>query len=101
MLKYVYLLLLVVIVYGNIEKLNADVAPLVMKSDSYIIVDTKSNVILQSKNPDKKIVPSSMSKLMTIYIIFDFIKNNKIKLSDKVNVSENAFKKGQVVRLCF
>jgi D-alanyl-D-alanine carboxypeptidase (penicillin-binding protein 5/6) len=94
MLKYVYLLLLVVIVYGNIEKLNADIAPIVMKSDSYIIVDTKSNVILQSKNPDKKIVPSSMSKLMTIYIIFDFIKNNKIKLSDKVNVSENAFKKG-------
>lgn len=94
MLKYVYILFVVVIVYGNIKQLNADVAPLVMKSDSYIIVDTKSNVILQSKQPDKKIVPSSMSKLMTVYIIFDFIKNNKIKLSDKVTVSENAFKKG-------
>ena len=57
MLKYVYLLFVVVIVYGNIKKLNADVAPIVMKSDSYIIVDTKSNVILQSKQPDKKIVP--------------------------------------------
>lgn len=46
---------------------------------SYILVDYKSNKILLEKNSNSKLYPASLNKIMTSYIIADYIKKKKNK----------------------
>lgn len=63
-------------------------------ADYTILMENESGSILYSKNADKKMAPSSMTKLMTVYIIFDRIKNGLISFDDTFLVSKKAWKKG-------
>ena len=38
-----------------------------------------------------------MSKLMTLYVLFDYLENNIISLDDKIFISENAWRKGGAI----
>lgn len=58
------------------------------------IVDLSTNTVLLSKADDVPMPPASMSKLMTVYMVFDRIKKGTLSLEDKFLVSENAWKKG-------
>ncbi len=57
-----------------------------------VIMDYASGDILLDKNSLEKMPPSSMSKLMTLYVMFDRLKRGKLKLEDKFHVSEKAWK---------
>ena len=59
-----------------------------------IIKDLSTDTILVRKNEDFKIPPASMSKLMTLVMIFEGLKNNRINLDDKLRVSKKASLKG-------
>ena len=59
-----------------------------------IIKDLSTDTILVRKNEDFKIPPASMSKLMTLVMIFESLKNNRINLDDKLRVSKKASLKG-------
>ena len=59
-----------------------------------ILVDFDTGSYIYTKNHDKKMAPASMSKLMTLYIVFDKIKNGSLSLEDTFTVSENAWRKG-------
>lgn len=69
-------------------------AELDVKATSYIVIDYNSKMVLEIKNPSQIIYPASITKLMTLYIIFDYLNNNKIKLDDVVVISKNAYAKG-------
>ena len=58
-----------------------------------IIIDFASGAVLMEKNADELMVPSSMSKLMTVYMVFDKLKSGAWKPSDRLPVSETAWKK--------
>ena len=58
------------------------------KSDSAIILDVNSNTILFEKNVDLKQGPASMSKLMTIYIVFEALRTGTINFETNFIVSE-------------
>ncbi len=58
-----------------------------------IVVDFNTGAVLLDKNADEEMVPSSMSKLMTVYMVFDRLKKGSLKLSDKLPVSETAWKR--------
>lgn len=58
-----------------------------------IIVDYNTGTVLMSKNPDELMTPSSMSKLMTVYMVFSRLKDGSLKMSDQLPVSETAWKK--------
>ena len=60
---------------------------------SALLIDFDSNQILFSKNMDKRIFPASMSKLMTLYILFDALDKGIISLEDKFPVSMNAYQR--------
>jgi len=47
-----------------------------------IVIDYFSGAVLAEKNSDQKISPASMTKIMTAIIVFDQLKNKKIKLTD-------------------
>lgn len=57
-----------------------------------IVVDYNTNTVLFEKNADEKMHPSSMSKLMTIYIVFSRLKEGSLKLADTLPVSEKAWR---------
>jgi len=49
---------------------------------------------LMEKNADETISPASMSKLMTIYMVFERLKDGRMTLDDKLLVSRKAWRKG-------
>ena len=59
-----------------------------------ILIDASSGSVLFEKNADELRAPSSMLKLMTIEVVFNAIKQGKIKPSDEYRISENTWRKG-------
>ena len=58
-----------------------------------ILVDMTTNTVLFSKNPDELMTPSSMSKIMTIYKLFERLNDGSLSLTDTYRVSEKAWSK--------
>jgi D-alanyl-D-alanine carboxypeptidase (penicillin-binding protein 5/6) len=58
------------------------------------IIDMKTGTVLLDKNADERIPPASMSKMMTYYTVFGYIKEGKAKLEDMLPVSEKAWRTG-------
>jgi serine-type D-Ala-D-Ala carboxypeptidase (penicillin-binding protein 5/6) len=58
-----------------------------------ILIDHDTGRILLNKNSDTSMSPASMSKLMTIYLIFEAIKQDRINLDTELVVSEKAWRK--------
>ena len=56
-----------------------------------IVVDHSSGAVLAEKNANQKISPASMTKIMTAVVVFDQLKNKKIKLTDQFIVSKKAW----------
>ena len=65
-----------------------------IKAKYAYLVDYDSGEVLLDKNGNAPMPPSSMTKMMTTYIIFDQLQKGTLQLSDKFTVSKNAAKKG-------
>jgi D-alanyl-D-alanine carboxypeptidase (penicillin-binding protein 5/6) len=59
-----------------------------------ILMEATSGSILFEKNADELRAPSSMMKLMTAEVVFNAIREGKVKLTDEYRISENAWRKG-------
>jgi len=57
-------------------------------------MDANSGVILASKNPDQRMAPASLTKMMTSYMVSGALKAGRIHLDDGVLVSESAWRTG-------
>ena len=66
-----------------------------IKAKTAILQDFLSGEILYEKEPDLKIFPASMTKIMTTIIAFDLIKSGQLSLDEKFFVSENAWRLSQ------
>jgi D-alanyl-D-alanine carboxypeptidase (penicillin-binding protein 5/6) len=60
------------------------------KARAAYVIDQTSGTVLLSKNADLPLPPASMSKLMTLYMTFEFIKAGRLALDEKLPVSKNA-----------
>ncbi len=61
---------------------------------SAILIEATTGKVLYEKNPDEKLPPASVTKLMTLYLIYEAIENGKIKWEDTVTTSEYAASMG-------
>lgn len=59
-----------------------------------LVMDYDTGEYLYEKDAYTPIPPASMSKLMTIYLLFSKIKDGSLSLEDTFTVSENAWRKG-------
>lgn len=57
-----------------------------------IMVDYETGAILLSINPDQRMPTSSMSKTMTMYLVFEALKDGRLQLDSKLPVSEKAWR---------
>lgn len=67
-------------------------APPAIKANAYLLQDFDSGKILVAKNVDQRIPPASLTKMMTAHIVSTELTYGKIRLEDKVLVSEKAWK---------
>lgn len=76
---------------NNIDNANT---PLEISSKSAILMDVSTGQILYEKNAHDKLPPASVTKVMTMLLICEALDSGKIKLDDKVQISENAASMG-------
>lgn len=54
------------------------------------VMDARNGKVLYSRNADTRLHPASLTKMMTLYIVFEAIKNGEISLDTTVKISRNA-----------
>lgn len=59
-----------------------------------IIIDYDTGNVLLAKNVDDRIGPASMTKLMTVYLLFERLKDGRLSLEDTLPISEKAWRMG-------
>ncbi len=64
------------------------------KAKHVVLMDADANLVLFEKDADTQVPPASMSKLMTLAIVFRELKAGHIKLDDQFKVSEHAWRTG-------
>ena len=55
-----------------------------------IVLDGNSGAVLQSSNPDARCHPASLTKIMTLYLLFERLEDGKLHLNSLLKVSEHA-----------
>ena len=68
------------------------VMPLAAVSAPYaaMVVDARSGKVLHSRNADTRLHPASLTKMMTLYVVFDAIEKGEISLDSKILISRKA-----------
>lgn len=59
-----------------------------------ILIDSDTNTVLLEKNADTPVPPASLSKLMTMEVVFEALKAGRLGLDDTFHISENAWRRG-------
>nr|WP_227362291.1 D-alanyl-D-alanine carboxypeptidase family protein [Arenibacterium arenosum] len=70
----------------------AAIAPATLNAAPYAahVIDARSGEVLHSQNADTRLHPASLTKMMTLYIAFEAVRNGEIKLDTKVRISKHA-----------
>ncbi|AMD45047.1 peptidase [Bordetella holmesii] len=61
---------------------------------AWITVDVNSGQVLAASNPDQKVEPASLTKIMTAYVVFNALDEKRLTLERQVPVSEHAWRTG-------
>ncbi|HEX5304530.1 MAG TPA: D-alanyl-D-alanine carboxypeptidase family protein [Dyella sp.] len=61
---------------------------------SWVLMDYATGQILASKEPDLRVEPASITKIMTDYVVSAEVANGKIHMTDPVTISEHAWRGG-------
>jgi serine-type D-Ala-D-Ala carboxypeptidase (penicillin-binding protein 5/6) len=65
-----------------------------VEGKSWVLMDYATGQILASKDPDVRVEPASITKVMTDYVVSAEVANGKVHMEDKVTISENAWRGG-------
>ncbi len=55
-----------------------------------MVMDARTGEVLHARNADTQLHPASLTKILTLYIAFEAVKNGEITLDTKVRISKNA-----------
>lgn len=67
-------------------------AELDLAAKQALLIDLTTGEVLYEKNADELVPPSSMSKIMTVYLVFNELKSGRIREQDTFKISERAWK---------
>lgn len=107
MKKFMTILLLITMVIWNVsgnllrnvkaktpELVNVTAKALDLSAKSAVVMEQGSGEIIFEKNKDKKLPPASVTKVMSLLLIFQELDEGRLKLDDTVTVSEHAASMG-------
>jgi D-alanyl-D-alanine carboxypeptidase len=55
-----------------------------------VVMDARSGKVLHARNADARLHPASLTKMMTLYIVFDELRRGRLSLEQRVRISANA-----------
>lgn len=90
---------LVILMIGSLfifpfNSVNAEELKLAENAKSAILIEASTGKVLFEKNADEKLVPASMTKMMSMLLIIESIEKGILKWDQKITVSENASSMG-------
>ncbi|MEO6690093.1 MAG: D-alanyl-D-alanine carboxypeptidase family protein [Dokdonella sp.] len=65
-----------------------------IEAKSWVLMDYSNGQVLASSNPDARVAPASITKVMTSYVVSAELAHGKIHLDDQVLISERAWRSG-------
>lgn len=94
-MAFLALVLCVVLAGGVLAKPKSKTkAPFETKAKWAVLMDADTNTVLFAKNADELMPPASMSKLMTLAVIFRALKEGRLSLEDEFSNSLHAWRTG-------
>ena len=87
--KYRWMLIIVVLCLV-VSPLRVCAAGPDVTAPSVYLMEASTGKVIFEKNGTEKRSPASITKIMTMLVVFDYLENGKIKLSDEVRTSEHA-----------
>jgi len=88
------ILITLIISFIFITPVKAEELKLAENAKSAILIEASTGKVLFEKNADEKLVPASMTKMMSMLLIIENIENGVLKWNQKITVSENASSMG-------
>jgi D-alanyl-D-alanine carboxypeptidase (penicillin-binding protein 5/6) len=73
---------------------NSDIlipVPPTIEASSFILLDHQTGKVLAENNADVKLAPASLTKIMTVYVVFKEIANGHLHLDDLATISKKAW----------
>ena len=67
-------------------------APPIVGAKSYLVIDATTGHELAALDPDVRLAPASLTKIMTAYVVFQALQQGQIRLEDEVTISEKAWR---------
>ncbi len=84
------LCLFVISLFSCLSTLTSSALAAPLQTRGAILMNLDTVKVLYEQNAEKKIPPASLTKIMTMYLVFEDLKAKKISLSTKVKVSSKA-----------
>lgn len=75
-------------------------SPPALPAKAWLLMDFDSGEVLASANADEPLPPASLTKMMTSYIVEQALRSGKLKQTDLVSVSQNAWCRGSSTESC-
>ena len=66
--------------------------PALENANYFLLLDQDNGDVFLERNADVRIAPSSLTKLMTAYVVFDQIEKGKISLNNQCRIGKDAWK---------
>jgi D-alanyl-D-alanine carboxypeptidase (penicillin-binding protein 5/6) len=71
-----------------------------LPAKAWLLMDFDSGQVLASANPDEPLPPASLTKMMTSFLVEQALRSGKLKQTDLVTVSQNAWCRGSSTESC-
>lgn len=86
--------LITAVLIGSVPVLAAEVPPPQIDAQSCILMEASTGKVLYESEADKALPPASVTKVMTLLLIYDSVAAGRLKWDDKITVSEHAASMG-------
>ena len=73
---------------------QSEAAALAVEGKAAVLAEVSSNTRLFEQNQDVLIEPASFTKVLTLYLVFEALRNGQVHLQDEIYISERAWKTG-------
>ena len=90
------LLIICLLPITNVKALDNDITP---NARADILIEANSRQVLYDRNSNEKLYPASTTKIMTMILMFEAIRDNKISFDDQITTSKYAEYGGSQVYL--
>ncbi len=91
---FLFSILFLLIIITPINALNIKVTNFELDVKSAILIDANTGTVLYKQNETERLAPASVTKIMTLLLVFEAIEKGTLKYDDTLSVSENAASMG-------